>query len=71
MPQEKITPAYLRTIITRTLKQVEDAGFTQIQLCHEAGLKRDNLAKMKNPKLNTIIKLIEAKDRLLKKKNCA
>lgn len=57
----------LQNIIQRTIKQVEDMGFTQIQLCNEAGLKRDNLAKMKNPTLKTIIKLLEAKKRLEKK----
>lgn len=68
---EKITATYLRTIIRRIIDDVEYAGFTQIQLCHEAGLKCDNLSKMKNPKLNTIIKLMEAKNNLIKKKNCA
>lgn len=57
----------LQNIIPRIIKQVEDMGFTQIQLCNEAGLKRDNLSKMKNPTLKTIMKLIDAKKRLEKK----
>lgn len=57
----------LQNIIQRITKQVEDMGFTQIQLCREAGLKRDNLSKMKNPTLKTIMKLIDAKKRLEKK----
>lgn len=57
----------LQNIIQRIIKQVEDMGFTQIQLCNEAGLKRDNLSKIKNPTLKTIMKLIDAKNRLEKK----
>lgn len=57
----------LQNIIQRIIKQVEEMGFTQIQLCHEAGLKRDNLSKMKNPTLKTLIKFLEAKKRLEKK----
>lgn len=57
----------LQNIIQRIIKQVEDMGFTQIQLCNEAGLKRDNLSKMKNPTLKTIMKLMDAKNRLEKK----
>lgn len=68
---EKITPAYLRTIIRRITDEVESLGFTQIQLVHEAGLKRDSLSKIKNPTINTIIKLMEARDRLKKKLNRA
>lgn len=68
MNQERITPDYLRSVISRIVKQVENAGFTQIQLCREAGIKYNNLSKMKNPKINTVIKIIEAKDRLLKKR---
>lgn len=67
MISEKITPAYLRTIIRRIIDEVESLGFTQIQLVHEAGIKHDRISKMKNPTINTIIKLMEAKDRLKKK----
>lgn len=67
MPQEKITPTYLRTIIRKIIDEIESLGFTQLQLVHEAGIKHDRIAKMKNPTLNTIIKLLEAKDRLKKK----
>lgn len=68
---DKLTPTYLRGLIRKIIKEVEDIGCTQIQLCHEAGLKRDSFSKMKNPTINTIIKLIEAKERLKKKANCA
>lgn len=61
---EKLTPTYLRGLIRKIIKEVEDMGFTQIQLCNEAGLKRDNLSKMKNPTLKTIMKLMDAKKRL-------
>lgn len=71
MTQETITPTYLKNVIKRIIKEVESIGCTQIQLCHEAGLKRDSFSKMKNPTINTIIKLIEAKERLKKKVNCA
>ena len=64
---DKLTPTYLRGLIRKIIKEVEDIGCTQIQLCHEAGLKRDSFSKMKNPTINTIIKLIEAKERLKKK----
>lgn len=64
---DKLTPTYLRGLIHKIIKEVEDIGCTQIQLCHEAGLKRDSFSKMKNPTINTIIKLIEAKERLKKK----
>lgn len=67
MPQETITPTYLRTIIQKIINDVRGMGLTQLQLCQEAGLKRDSLAKMKNPRIETIIKLMEARDRLRKK----
>ena len=64
---DKLTPAYLRGIVQKIINEVKGMGFTQIQLCQEAGLNKDTLAKCKNPQLNTIIKLIEARDRLKKK----
>ena len=64
MPQEKITPAYLRGIVRKIISEVESMGCTQIQLVHEAGIKHDRISKMKNPTINTIIKLMEARDRL-------
>lgn len=63
----KITPTYLRTIIQKIINDVKGMGLTQLQLCQAAGLKRDSLSKMKNPKIETIIKLMEARDRLKKK----
>lgn len=67
MPQNNITPTYLRTVIQKIINDVRGMGLTQLQLCQEAGLKRDSFSKMKNPRIETIIKLMEARDRLKKK----
>lgn len=63
----KITPTDLKTIVSRIVKEVTEMGFTKLQLCQEAGLNKDTIFKAKNPTIGTIIKLIEARDRLKEK----
>lgn len=64
---DKITVGELRAIIPKIMKDVADMGCTQLQLCQEAGLNKDTIYKRKNPTIGTIIKLIEARDRLKEK----
>lgn len=64
----QITKRDLLYCLNRLLKEVEDNGFTQLQLAQAAGLKRDSFSKMKNPTINTLVKLIDAKNELIKKK---
>lgn len=62
-----ITAGELRALIPKIMKDVADMGCTQLQLCQEAGLNKDTIYKRKNPTIGTIIKLIEARDRLKEK----
>lgn len=66
----KITKEYLENIVENIYKQVEsEIGITRWQFIQIAGHGRGNASKVaKNPKLNTIVNLIETRDKLLKDK---
>lgn len=59
----------LKDIHKTIIKSVEDMGFTHAQLCAEAGIHPKNLSNIKNPTINTVMKLMEARDRLKNKLN--
>lgn len=62
-----LTPDALRQLHKKICQEVLDMGFTLTQLCAEAGYKTNNLSKIKSPSINTIVRLMEARDRLKKK----
>ncbi len=68
----KITKEYLLTVCDKIFDDVEQLGIGKNTFCEMAGFGKFNALKIaKNPRLSTIIRLIEQRDKLreLKKRN--
>lgn len=66
---KKISTSDLLEVLDKVKKETINVGFTLNQLALEAGYKNYNLNHLKNPTLKTLIKLLEALDRLKQKIN--